>query len=62
LREIIEQRHEVVDFWIGEVGHEQSIDLKKINDGDYDIVIFFQLIFDPKQIKKIKCKNIIWIR
>lgn len=60
-QEILKKEHDVTilwhDSWIG----DDFINTEEINRGKFDIIIFWQIISKPHQIKKLNCKNIIWV-
>lgn len=60
-REIIEKKHIVVNFWdeLWEGGN--AIDINEINRSDFDAVVFLQYIKKPSDIRRLKCKNVVWI-
>ena len=60
-REIIREHHVVTDFWDEVWEGGKPINIDEINNGNFDVILFLQIIVNPLKIKKLKCKNIIWV-
>lgn len=60
-RKLLLKHHDIVDFWDEEWEGGKPISIDEINAGDFDAVIFFQYIESTWKLRKLKCKNIIWL-
>lgn len=58
---IINKNNNVDCIWYDSCVGDNFININEINNGNYDLLIFWQIIAMPYQVQKIKCKNIIWI-
>lgn len=60
-RDFVKKKHEIVDFWDESWEGGTTINIEDINNENFDAIIFLQIIFKPSQLKKLKCKNVIWV-
>ncbi|HRI05637.1 MAG TPA: glycosyltransferase [Candidatus Dojkabacteria bacterium] len=59
--EILSKWYKCDRLWDEEWNGGEGISPKDINVGNYDVLVFAQLFPKHKLLKKLKCKNIVWL-
>ncbi len=57
----LSKNHTVINFWDDSWQNNNHLNIDEINNGNFDLIIFFQSIPHYTEIYKLKCRNIIWI-
>lgn len=60
-RDFVKKKHEIVNFWDESWEGGTTINIDDVNNGNFDLIIFLQILLRPTVIKKLNCKNIIWV-
>ena len=61
LKEILKEEFLIKEIWDNSWKGEKPVTADEINSFNPDIVIYWQVIGKPSEMKKIKTKNIIWL-
>ncbi len=61
IKNILKENYKIVEFYDESWNFGKSVDINKINKNNFNVVVYFQFIHPYSELKKIKCKNIIWI-
>ncbi|MDD2225315.1 MAG: glycosyltransferase [Candidatus Shapirobacteria bacterium] len=60
-QEILRHGNNVHTFWDDYLNDVRNLKYKEINEQKFDLIVFFQIIPPFNFIKKLDCKNIIWV-
>lgn len=61
LRNILKNKYTIYNFYDDSWRGGKGISVERINSLNIDIIVYFQVITSYRKLKKINCKNIIWI-
>lgn len=61
IKNILKENYKIVEFYDESWNFGKKVDINEINKSNFDIVVYFQFIHPYNELKKIRCKNIVWM-
>ena len=60
LREILSKEYDLTELWDDSWNGGERVSVEYLNKNEFDTIFFFQVILPPKELKRLKCKKLVW--